>query len=103
MIKFLSWKFEEKNNLTNMFKSHASIQTMDKTYAKFQKDRTKAVGVALIKYSEVTFVASMYGSTNPFLVSIELQWELLGLSRVYSDRQLNSDRHLVCFIAVLLE
>ena len=29
-------------------------------------------------------------------------WEI-GLSRVYSDRQLNSDSHLVCFIVQLLE
>ena len=27
----------------------------------------------------------------------------IGLSRVYSDRQLNSDSHLVCFIVQLLE
>ena len=41
----------EKNNLMIMSKPYAHLQTINKTFAKFQKDLNKIVGeVALTKY-----------------------------------------------------
>ena len=67
MLKYDKVQMLKKNHVIIMFKSHAHLQTMNKTSGKFQKDQNKTARVVLTMYP---FVASMNDRMDKPILSL---------------------------------